>query len=385
MSILDKAIVFATQAHCGAFRKGTKTPYIVHTLEAAAIAASITVDEEVIAAAVLHDIIEDTPVTEEQLIKEFGNRVVGLVCADSEDKRSDKPAAETWGIRKRETLDYIPAASRDEQIIILSDKLSNMRSIYRDNVDIGDALWDKFNMKDKSKQGWYYCGIAERLDKVKDTHAYLEYLWLTNKVFKGINTPDKAKCERWYDEETEQFKRQLERDFDEKKSDSEDDFMDALFKDKPKKDEIKLDHYSWSENSVYRFYEKEFVNKEIEDTICMLVKNELFRSDMDFCKRSLRLLIKNLHYEDKLPSCSEWEDKNELERKALEILVKLLKNSKDANILQVLDFVRNKLREAKLFENKKDAQLYERIKYELTECTLKEFESLKKAVADKNG
>lgn len=183
MTILDEAIIYATQAHSGMSRKGTKTPYIVHPVEVAAIAARMTDDIEVIAAAVLHDVVEDTPTTAEQLEAKFGKRVVSLVMADSEDKREDKPATETWEIRKRETLDMIPKMSKDEQIIILSDKLSNLRSLYHDHNQIGEAIWDRFNMKEKSKHEWYYCEIAERLDKVKDTDIFQEYLKLLGAVF----------------------------------------------------------------------------------------------------------------------------------------------------------------------------------------------------------
>ena len=183
MTILDKAIIYAANAHSGAFRKSTKTPYIVHPIEAAVIAARLTVDEEVIAAAVLHDVVEDTDTTKETLEKEFGKRIAALVCADSEDKREDRPAAETWEIRKKETLDAIPSASRDEQIIILSDKLANLRSIYDDYTRIGDELFNRFNVKDKNKHAWYYCGVAERLDKLQDTNAYKDYVELLNKVF----------------------------------------------------------------------------------------------------------------------------------------------------------------------------------------------------------
>lgn len=183
MTILDRAIVFATEAHSGVFRKGGKTPYIVHPMEVAAIAARMTDDIEVIAAAVLHDVIEDTPTTAEQLEDMFGKRVLELVCADSEDKREDRSAVETWEIRKRETLERIPKLSKNEQIIILSDKLSNLRSIYHDFQIIGDELWERFNVKDKSKQEWYYSGIAERLDKVKDTNAFKEYIELLFEVF----------------------------------------------------------------------------------------------------------------------------------------------------------------------------------------------------------
>lgn len=183
MTILDKAIVFATEAHSGVFRKGGKSPYIVHPMEAASIAARMTDDIEVIAAAVLHDVIEDTPTTAEQLEEMFGKRVADLVMRDSEDKREDRPAAETWEIRKQETLDAVQKASRDEQIIILSDKLSNLRSIYNDYTQIGDELWNRFNIKDKSKQEGYYSGIAERLNKVKNTNAFKEYIELLVAVF----------------------------------------------------------------------------------------------------------------------------------------------------------------------------------------------------------
>ena len=90
MTILDKAIVFATEAHSGIFRKGGKTPYIVHPMEVAAIAARMTDDIEVITAAVLHDVIEDTTTTAEQLEKMFGKRVAELVLSDSDDKEANR-------------------------------------------------------------------------------------------------------------------------------------------------------------------------------------------------------------------------------------------------------------------------------------------------------
>lgn len=72
--LLDKAICFAARAHAGQVRKGTTTPYIFHPLEAATICATITDDEEVLAAAVLHDVVEDTDTTIGQVEAEFGPR-----------------------------------------------------------------------------------------------------------------------------------------------------------------------------------------------------------------------------------------------------------------------------------------------------------------------
>jgi len=183
MDILDKAIILAVNAHSGALRKGTKIPYIVHPLEAATIAASITLDREIIAAAVLHDVVEDTNLTQEDIIKEFGERVAKLVMSDSEDKMKHIPPSQSWQSRKQATLDFLDNSTKEEQIICISDKLSNLRALQRDYKKIGDNLWDRFNQKDKSKHAWYYCGIAARLNLIKDTDSYKEYCELLKGIF----------------------------------------------------------------------------------------------------------------------------------------------------------------------------------------------------------
>ena len=75
LTLLDRAILFATKAHAGALRRDGHTPYILHCTEAAAIVATMTQEQEVLAAAVLHDVVEDTAVTAETLEMEFGSRV----------------------------------------------------------------------------------------------------------------------------------------------------------------------------------------------------------------------------------------------------------------------------------------------------------------------
>ncbi len=185
--VLNTAIIFATEAHRGAFRKGTSIPYILHPLEAAAIAATMTDDYEVLAAAVLHDVIEDTAVTEAELREVFGSRVAELVCAESENKRADLPAGDTWRIRKQETLDALRVEDRREvKILVLADKLSNIRSIHRDFRALGEALWERFNMKDKDQIGWYYRSIAEALEsELGETLAWKEYRGLVEETFGG--------------------------------------------------------------------------------------------------------------------------------------------------------------------------------------------------------
>lgn len=183
LDIFERAVIYATKAHAGTKRKGGDLPYITHPLEAAAIAASITSDRELLAAAVLHDVVEDTPYTEADIRCEFGDRVASLVASESEDKREDLPPSETWKLRKRETLDALEKAGRDEKLIALADKLSNIRAMSRDFDAIGDKLWERFNQKNKSEHGWYYLGIAERMTEFKDTAAYKEYVALCKKVF----------------------------------------------------------------------------------------------------------------------------------------------------------------------------------------------------------
>ena len=66
-SLLDRAILFAVHAHQGMERKGKSFPYIVHPLEAMSIVATMTNDQELLAAAVLHDVIEDAGVSVDEL------------------------------------------------------------------------------------------------------------------------------------------------------------------------------------------------------------------------------------------------------------------------------------------------------------------------------
>lgn len=181
--LLDHAIAYATNAHAGQFRKSTKIPYILHPLEAATIVGTMTTDDEVIAGAVLHDVVEDTATTVEEVKKLFGVRVAMLVASESEDKRENLAAESTWKIRKQETLCHLKNAALDVKMITLGDKLSNIRAINRDYNAIGDDLWQRFNQKDKNEHYWYYQSIADCLTDLKDYPVYQEYCELVRKTF----------------------------------------------------------------------------------------------------------------------------------------------------------------------------------------------------------
>ena len=184
-TLLDRAIVFAVRAHAGTERRGKGFPYIVHPMEAVEIVATMTPDQELLAAAALHDTVEDTDVTVEQIRTEFGDRIASLVASESDIVLGDLPAEESWHARKQAAIDRLARASHDAKIVALGDKLSNMRAIARDYAQQGDALWDLFHAKDPKDHEWHYRELADALSELHDTFAYKEFENLINQVFAG--------------------------------------------------------------------------------------------------------------------------------------------------------------------------------------------------------
>jgi myo-inositol-1(or 4)-monophosphatase len=182
-SLLDRAIVFAVRAHAGTERRGKGFPYIVHPLEAVEIVATMTNDQELLAAAALHDTVEDTDVTIEQIRAEFGERIASLVASESDIVVSGVSEEDSWHARKQAAIDRLAQASHDAKIVALGDKLSNMRAIARDYAVQGDALWNLFHAKDRKDHEWHYRGLAASLGELRDTFAHKEFEQLINQVF----------------------------------------------------------------------------------------------------------------------------------------------------------------------------------------------------------
>lgn len=182
--LLDRAIIFAVQAHHNTERRGKGFPYIVHPMEAVEIVATITPDQELLAAAALHDTIEDTDVTVEQLRAEFGERIANLVHAESDRFTEGVSEEDSWHDRKQAAIDRLAAAPHDAKIVAMGDKLSNMRAIWRDYQVKGDELWKIFHCSDKAAHEWHYRGLAASLSELSDTFAYQEFVRLIDDVFK---------------------------------------------------------------------------------------------------------------------------------------------------------------------------------------------------------
>ena len=188
MTVFDEAIRFAVEAHGGMTRRRTSAPYILHPLEAAVIAGTMTTDEEVLAAAVLHDTVEDTAVTIEEIRERFGDRVAELVLSETENKYPEIPKLESWRRRKEESLEKLhQAEDPGVKLLWLGDKLSNMRSFFRAWRISGNTIWESFNQKDPAQQAWYYRTIVELLSDLKGYEAWQEFKYMVDAVFEGVN------------------------------------------------------------------------------------------------------------------------------------------------------------------------------------------------------
>ena len=182
-TLLDRAIEFAVHAHSGTERRGKGFPYIVHPLEAVAIVATMTNDPELLAAAALHDTVEDTDVTAEQLRIEFGERIASLVVTESDVPVSGMSQEEGWYVRKQAAIDRLTSAPHDAKMVALGDKLSNMRAIARDYAQQGDELWNLFRVKERKAHEWHYRGLAAEPSERHDTFAFQEFEQLIHQVF----------------------------------------------------------------------------------------------------------------------------------------------------------------------------------------------------------
>lgn len=176
---INEAIRFATERHAGQKRKGTDMPYIVHPMEVMSILSSMNADEETIIAGVLHDTVEDTETTIDEIERLFGSRVSNLVEFHSEDK------SKTWQERKKIAIDRATNANIEEKKLILADKLSNLRAICRDYVLYGDELWERFNAGPE-KQAWYYGAMTDALKALGDDKSARDFYWEFVSLYKDI-------------------------------------------------------------------------------------------------------------------------------------------------------------------------------------------------------
>lgn len=191
---IHKAIIFAGRKHKTQLRKGTDIPYLVHPMEVMGILIANKCSENVIIAGILHDTLEDTDTTPEEIKELFGNDILAIVQTESEDK------SKTWKERKQHTVNQLPNESLETQLVCCADKLSNIKSILADKKESGENVWKRFNAS-KENLEWYYKSIAENLTKVKAYPMWTELFDTVRKVFEQkppFNSETKKLLEKLY-------------------------------------------------------------------------------------------------------------------------------------------------------------------------------------------
>lgn len=155
-TLLERAIVFAVNCHAGQYRKGSTAPYILHPLEALSVLRSMNASPALMTAGVLHDTVEDTEATLRAVQREFGMEIANLILSNTEDK------SHSWMERKEHTINAIATATREERMLLMADKVANLRTMAEDYGRIGEELWKRFGAP-KESQEWYYRSIHREL------------------------------------------------------------------------------------------------------------------------------------------------------------------------------------------------------------------------------
>ena len=184
MDLIFPAIEFAARAHAGQYRKRTKIPYIVHPLAVAKLLIENNFPAQVVAAGVLHDTVEDTNVTLDEIRAAFGDEVASLVGAVTEPPRTF-----SWEERKRAILRQMETAPLSVLAIECADKLDNLRDIQAHSARDGEAVWERFN-RPKPYQHWYYASIAQvflrRISNSDDSLLFRDFVDAVQAVFGSL-------------------------------------------------------------------------------------------------------------------------------------------------------------------------------------------------------
>ncbi|MDD2773161.1 MAG: HD domain-containing protein [Elusimicrobiales bacterium] len=180
---LALAFYYAMKAHESQFRKSTGRPYIEHPVSVAKLLMEMGSGHELVAAGFLHDVVEDTGCGLRSIAELFGRNVRNYVAHVTEDK------TRPWQARKKRAIEYIARAPQAELLLLLADKLDNLRSISRDYADTGESIWKRF-ARPRRDEKWYYESLAKAFAERLPKSAYArEFARLTVSLFNPACTP----------------------------------------------------------------------------------------------------------------------------------------------------------------------------------------------------
>lgn len=146
--IINKAFLLALRAHSGQTRKDTPIPYIVHPVRVAILLARYGFSDNVIAAGLVHDVVEDTSISLEDVRQELGSTVSVLVAPVTHDDTLP------WKEKKMAYIEAVRVASDEVKAISTADKIANAESLLTAYLREGSAVWRYFNAG-KEKKLWF--------------------------------------------------------------------------------------------------------------------------------------------------------------------------------------------------------------------------------------
>jgi len=180
MDIKEKAKLFAIRAHMGQVRKSEPDkPMIMHPIGVGQLLESFGYDDNVVAAGYLHDVVEDTKYTIEDIEKEFGKDIANLVMGASEPDKSL-----SWEDRKRHTIEETRKLPFRNKLVICADKINNLEDLFLKFEKIGNRDFSAFKRGEESQE-WYYTSIYESLvsGEDKDLPIFVRLKDILDKVF----------------------------------------------------------------------------------------------------------------------------------------------------------------------------------------------------------
>lgn len=178
MNLYEQSLQLAVRAHDGQVRKHDGTPYIVHPIMVARILEHAGFNEITVAAALTHDVLEDTSVTEAELRSTLGDAVADIVVAVSED------TSLVWEARKQLYIEAVVKAGESVWAVSVADKIHNADNFIAYHAIVGPEAWEIFN-RGKAKKLWFETSLYAALAKVwqhpllatyQEKIAYLETL-----------------------------------------------------------------------------------------------------------------------------------------------------------------------------------------------------------------
>ncbi|MBI2007121.1 MAG: bifunctional (p)ppGpp synthetase/guanosine-3',5'-bis(diphosphate) 3'-pyrophosphohydrolase [Candidatus Blackburnbacteria bacterium] len=177
-SLVSRAIIVADEAHKGQLRKSDGSPYIHHPIQVGLILARHNYPAHVVAAGILHDVIEDTGVSEEELRVKFGGEIADLVMDVTEPSKKLP-----WKERKRAYLERLRLAPIDAVGISIADRIHNKASFLQTYKEQGESLFLRFNAdfrtsleNDRQVLEIYKDRLGENHPLMKELEKYMKEL-----------------------------------------------------------------------------------------------------------------------------------------------------------------------------------------------------------------